>query len=216
MDAPDRLARRTALPRPNPGGATRVRCGPCDGLLERARGGYAFLWSDGRTGQRVNLGVADTGELALVLAPPRVAVRVALRDPLVLAPEGRVRGYVAVPLVPTLLWRDEHGVDHVLREFTPSDLGSEWDERVGHVLVATSPWFARFPTRLGDLRAVVPLRLRHGGRAPFEPEWLPIGLAAEELTELRGALVARPRSFVSAGGAVVERRRDAMPWSATA
>jgi hypothetical protein len=216
MDSLDRLARRTALPRPHAGGVTRVRCGPCDGLLERARGGYAFLWSDGRNGQRVHLGVDEAGELALELAPPRSAVRIVLRDPLVLAPGARVRGYVAAPLVPRLLWRDEHGVDHVLREFTPGDLASEWDERAGHVLVATSPWFARFPTRLGDLRAVVPVRLRHGGRAPFEPEWLPIGLAAGDLTELRGALVTRPRSFASAGGAVVERRRDATPWSAIA
>lgn len=216
MDTPVPLARRTALPRPPRGGATRLSCGACDGLLEAGRGGYAFLWSDGRTGQRVHLGVPADGELALVLAPPRSLVRVVLREPVVLAPGARLRGYVGVPLAPTLTWTDGDGVEHVLHAFAAGDLASEWDERSGHVQVSTSPWFQRFPVRVGDLRAIVPVRIRHAGRSPFEAPFLPIGLGPADLTSARGALIARPRSFQTVGDGLAERRREPLAWGTSA
>lgn len=216
MESPARLARRTVLPRPPRGGATRLSCGACDGLLEAGRGGLSFLWSDGRSGQRVHVGVPDEGELALALAPPRSVVRVVLREPVVLAPGARLRGYVGVPLAPTLTWSDRDGVEHVLHAFAAADLASEWDERGGHVHVTSSPWFQRFPVRVGDLRAIVPVRIRHAGRAPFEAPFVPIGLATRDLTPLRGALLVRPRAFVTGGDGLVERRREALPWGASA
>ncbi|MBM3975171.1 MAG: hypothetical protein FJ301_13840 [Planctomycetes bacterium] len=217
MDAPVPLARRTVLPRPPRGSASRWSCGACDGLLEAGRGGYAFLWSDGRwsdgrTGQRVHLGVPPDGELALVLAPPRSPVRVVLREPVVLAPGARLRGYVGVPLAPTLTWTDGDGVEHALHAFAAGDLASEWDERSGHVQVTTSPWFQRFPVRVGELRAIVPVRIRHAGRAPFETPFLPIGLAPADLTAARGALIARPWSFQTVGDGLAERRRQPLAW----
>lgn len=216
MDATARLARRTVLPRPPRGGATRLSCGACDGLLEAARGGYSFLWSDGRSGQRVHLGVPASGDIALVLAPPRSLVRVVLREPVVLAPGARLRGYVGVPLAPTLTWTDSDGVEHDLHAFAAGDLASEWDERSGHVQVTTSQWFQRFPVRGAELRAIVPVRIRHSGRAPFETPFVPIGLGAVDLDAARGALVARPRSFQTVGDGLAERRREPLAWGTSA
>ena len=69
---------------------------------------------------------------------------------------------------------------------------------------------------VAELRAIVPVRIRHSGRAPFETPFVPIGLGAVDLNAARGALVARPRSFQTVGDGLAERRREPLAWGTSA
>lgn len=181
------------LSRPARGGGTRVQLGAAEIVLESVRGGHTLLWSDGRQARRYTLGLADEGQLTLQLKAPRLPVRVVPRDVLAVVPGGRLRGYVQVPLVPTLMWHDALGRGHALIELQPGELQAEWDDVVGHSFQSPSAWHVRFPMRNGEPRAVVPIRLVNQSAAVLSPGHLAIALSDDELTPLRGSIVAAPR-----------------------
>lgn len=183
----------TKLPRPARGTSARVQVGSHELVLEHVRGGYSLLWSDGREARRHAIGLPRDGQLVLQLKLPRLPVCVVTRDVLTITPQGRLRGFVQVPLVPTLLFREESGSEHTLIELSSRELAAEWDELSGHLFRVSSPWHVRFPMRSGEPRIVVPIWLHNCADGVLSPANLPLQLAVDDLSELRGSVVARPR-----------------------
>jgi hypothetical protein len=203
------------LPRPARGGCTRVRLGSAEVILEAVRGGHSLLWTNGRDARRYAVGLHRDGQLTLQLRAPRLAVHVVPREVVGLVPGGRLAGYVAVSLVPTIVWHQADGASQVLLELHPADLAAEWDEAHGHSFTTASAWLVRFPMRNGEPRAVVPVRLHNPTRTIASPPAVPLLLRDDELTELRGCIVARPRRLVWSGDRLVPAARAAAGAGAT-
>lgn len=211
MNAAPALHHATPLPLPARGGLVRARCGPFEALLERVRGGFLFVWSDGRRAQRVHLGLDGVGELLLLLRLPADPATVVPTDPVVVAPHARLRGYVAVPLVPTLVWRQPRAGDAPLQAFQPQELAAGWSAEVGHGVLASSPWYARFPAHAASqLHAVLPVRVRNDGVLPHEVAGVPVPAAAT-LRPCRGGLALPVADLVVCGDALATCRRDRRP-----
>jgi len=155
MDSNPTMPLQTHLPRPARGGSTRVQFGNKEVVLESTRGGYSLLWLDGREARRLAIGLAADGTLRLALRAPRLPVRVAVRDTVTLAPRSRLRGYVQVPLVPTILWHDDNSEPQLLAEFPRADLAAEWDDREGTFYRCVSPLHVRYPIPGAEPRATV-------------------------------------------------------------
>jgi hypothetical protein len=182
------------LPRLERGQSARLRVGRLELVLEATRSGFSLLCLDGQQARTWTLGLPREGELRLGCRAPRWPLSVGLRDPLVLVPGGRVRGYVKVPLVPTLLWQREGGTALQVAELVPVELGAEWDEGSGScILRCTSPLLARLPPPSGEPCAIVPWALRNDGTRVQSPETLPLQLVDRELRRCRGHLLATPR-----------------------
>lgn len=191
---PAELARSVPLPRPASGAASRVQLGRAELVLEHGRGGYSLLWSDGREARRYVLGLHDKGQLSVELRAPRHALRLVPREVVTIVPGARLRGYVTVPLVPTVVWRDGPGKSHTLLELHPKGLQGLWDERRGaHALRCPVSWLSRFPFRSGEPQAIVPLRLYNDGVDAWSPSELAFDLCDDDLVNLRGVLLVRPR-----------------------
>lgn len=202
------LQPRTVLRLPPRGGMVRARLGSCDVLLEGARGSFTVLWTDGRTSSRAHLGLVGDGELRLDLRLPSRPLVVTPQEPVVLAPGARLRGYLLAPVVPTVVWRAANGAETTLHVFQPAALQAEWDAERGHALRALSPWCARYPlASASDLRAVVPVRIRHRGARAFEIAG--VALAADSpVHALRHGLGAPLQDLETRGEELVARRRS--------
>lgn len=181
------------LPRPATGDSVRLRFGSSELVLECARGSHSLLWLDGREARRFALGLDRGGTLSLAQRTPRLPVRIAVRETITLAPGGRLRGYVQVPLVPTILWHPPAGAARVLIELPRRELIAEWDDRAGTVLRCTSSLHVRFPMRSAEPRATVAVRLANPTDLVASPAYLPMQLDDAELVERRGTVVALPR-----------------------
>jgi hypothetical protein len=184
------------LPRPALGSAVRIPVGRHTLVLEAARGCHSLLWTDGVTARRHVLALPRDGHLTLQLRVPSSTVFVATRDVLLLAPRARLRGYVQVPLVPTVVWHDSAATSHVVLELRPRELAAEWDEVLGHTLHASSAWHTRFPVRSDEPRVVVPLHVRNDSNTVLSPPALAVQLGAAELRSKRGSIVVPPRRLV--------------------
>jgi hypothetical protein len=193
MDATSSLPLRVPLPRPARGSCSRVQLGSSELILESVRGAHSLLWSNGRNARRYVLGLAPHGELVLQLRAPSLPLRIVPREPITLVPGARVAGYVHVGLVPTLSWQDGAGPARELVVLHPDELAAEWDEANGHTLHGASPWYARFPMRNGEPRAIVPVRLANASGAPWSPPHFELELHDAELRSLRGSIVVAPR-----------------------
>lgn len=192
-DHPAPIALATEIARPARGGSTRAQCGSYELVFEAQRGGHALLWSDGHEARRFAIGLDDGATLALVLRAPRLPVRVVPRDVVVLAPGGRLRGYVQVPLVPTVVCRSPAAAQHTLLELPTRDLAAEWDEQAGTVFRIGSAWHVRFPVRSGEPRAIVPAWLANPTAEVACPAHLPMRVHDHDLVSLRGVVVVAPR-----------------------
>ncbi|MGE3175050.1 MAG: hypothetical protein AB7O97_20650 [Planctomycetota bacterium] len=182
------------LPRPGRGQSARFRLGRMELILEPVRGGWSLLCNDGREARTWSLGLTDDGELWLHCRVPRWPLRVALRDTLVLVPGARVRGYVQVPLVPTVRWRTRAQGEHTIAELLPPVLSAEWDQAQGTVTQrCNAPLLQRVPLADSEPRAVIPLTVRNESPRMQSPETLPVSLRDRELAPCRGHLVAAPR-----------------------
>ena len=190
------LARAAAMELPGHGDATRVQVGRAELVLENRRGSFSLLWSDGREARRYVLGLTDSGQLSVELRVPRLPLCCVPRDVVTLVPGARLRGYVTVPLVPTVVWRQDDAPPEPLVELVPDELQATWDEQNGHAFEVGVGWLSRFPFRSGAAQAVVPLRLSNRGDAVVSPRHLDVQLTDDGLWELRGALVARPQRLV--------------------
>ena len=195
-DPPNALARVVPLARPAMGAASRVRLGRAELVLEHTRGGYSLLWSDGREARRYVLGLGDRGQLSVELRAPRLPLRIALRELVTIVPGARLRGYLHVPLVPTVVWRDRLDHAQALLELLPPQLQGTWEEGLGTSFRCSASWLVRFPYQSGEPVAVLPIRLYNVGEAPASPAELPLTVRDDELHSLRGALVLAPRRLV--------------------
>lgn len=209
----DSLQLSTRLDLPPRGGSARMAVGGNELVFEAVRGGYTLLWHAGREARRYVVGLCGPGSLHLELRAPRYPVKLLLQETLALAPRARVRGYVQVPLVPTLLWRDADGVLTQLLDFTPAGLAAEWSDSDQPLQCCTSPWLVRFPVHTGEPRAIVPLLLKNGSDAVCSPADLPCVLRAGDLHELRGRIVAPPRRLQWDGASWQGRSRHAVEVS---
>ena len=199
MQTSETLHFQTPLPKPQRGGSTRVQLGCNELVLESVRGGHSLLWLDGREARRFALGLDADGLLLLQLRAPRLPICVVPREVLSIVPGGRLRGYLQVPLVPTVVWQPVGGAAVPLVELPPRELGAEWDEGEGARFRCTSSLHVRFPMRSGEASAIVPVVLRNVGDEVVSPGHLPLQLTDEDLEELRGSLVVRPRRLIWTG-----------------
>ena len=193
----------TPLARPAIGGSTRLSCGGTEFVLEAVRGGHALVCSDGREARRFAVGLAPGSELAVELRVPRLPVRLVTRDTLALAPQARLRGYVQVALVPTIVCRTPTGAARVLIELPPRDLEPEWDDRQGTVLRAVSALHVRFPVRGASPKVVVPIRLVNPTTDVACPGHVPLTLLDGGLQSMRGSIVVAPLRMVWNGEQLV-------------
>lgn len=196
MDNTSSLQFETPLPRPQRGSSTRVRLGANELVLEAVRGGQSLLWSDGREARKFALGVPTAGDLWLELRAPQAPIRVALREVMAVVPGGRLRGYLQVPLVPTVVWRTVDSAPLTVVELLPRELAAEWDDAAGATCCCTSSLHVRFPMRSGDPRAIVPVVVRNLGRDLLSPPHLPVQFRDAELVALRGCLAVAPRRLL--------------------
>lgn len=199
--------RSVPLPRPDRGASTRVGLGRIELVLEQVRFGYALMVLDGQSTRTWSLGLAQDGELWLHCRVPRWPLRLSLHDTLVVVPGGRVRGYVQLPLVPTVVWRRGEGdaaVEEPVAELLPPMLSAEWDAAGGTCVQRwSSRLSARLPLATSDPRAVLPLTVRNTASRVASPESLPLLLHDHELRPCRGHLMLRPRRLaLGADGAV--------------
>ena len=192
-DMPAALARSVPLPRPAHGEASRVQIGRAELVLENRRGSYSLLWSDGREARRYVLGLTEQGQLTVELRAPRLRLAVVPREVLTIVPGARLRGYLTVPLVPTLVWRDRLAQPQTLLELLPKTLQGVWDEQRGHSFRCSASWLTRFPFQTGEAQCVVPMRLRNVGADPACPAELDVHVTDDDLVEMRGTILVRPQ-----------------------
>ena len=187
------LTRATELELPGHGEATRIQVGRAELVLENRRGSYSMLWSDGREARRFILGITGAGKLSVELRAPRLPLTCVPRDVLTMVPGARIRGYLTIPLVPTIVWRAQLEQPQSLVELIPSELEGTWDPESGHAFRVGVDWLSRFPFRSGAVQCVVPIRLCNAGDLVACPSSLELKIADDDLFELRGALIVRPR-----------------------
>ena len=208
LSAPDPdalgLSRVVPLPLPSSGEASRVQLGSAELVLEHGRGCFTLLWSDGRDAKRYVLGLTGHGQLQVELRPPRLPLRLTPREALTVVAGARLRGYVTAPLVPTVVWRDGPTAPRPLVELLPAALQAEWDEATGCRFGCGVSWLTRFPFRSEQPRCIVPLRLANTGAEPWSPASFDLTLTTDDLEELRGALVVRPRRITWTGTELVQ------------
>jgi hypothetical protein len=198
------------LPRPARGASTRLQFGSKEVVLESTRGGYSLLWLDGREARRFAVGLTERGVLCVALRAPRLPVRVVPRDTLTLAPGARLRGYVQVALVPTIVWQDIDTEPQVLAEFPRQELAAEWDDREGTVYRCVSPFHVRYPIPGGEPRTTVPVWLGNPTNRVASPAYVPLQILDEELHERRSGVAILPRRLRWSGQSLqpVPRRRE--------
>jgi len=213
------------LPLPGAGEVSRVRRGRHEFVLERARGAWLLAVHDGAHGQRYHLGLPPGSSLQLVPATPHHPIDVQLEDGVALAPGGRVRGSVVLPLLTRLVWvapgrpggapgvatggAMAPGGEEELLCVLPREYGTTWvDGQCRHQCSAALLAKGATPWAPGLLQ--VPVVLKNEAPSGVQPGQFPLQLAAEDLNLCRGRLVARPRRIVhSPEGKLSEHIR---PW----
>lgn len=194
------------LPRPAHGSASRVQLGRAELVLEHSRGSYSLLWSDGREARRYVLGLSDSGQLSVELRAPQLAVHIVPRELITIVPGARLRGFVVLPLIPTVVWRDGLGETQTLIQLHPPSLHGHWHEETGHLLRCAASWMVRFPFLTGEPQVVVPLRLYNETSEPACPGEIEIEFSDHDLLELRGAILLAPRRMKWSGSRMMGGR----------
>lgn len=185
------------LPRPLRGVSSRYRLGRLELVLEPVRGGYHLLCLDGTCVRTWSLGLAEDGDLGIECRLPRWPLRVGLRETLALVPGARVRGYVQVPLVPTLVWRRDGCRDATVCELLPQSLAAEWEDATTQVVQRVeSPFLQRVPLPDEQMRAIVPIIVVNRTDSVQSPERLPLALRDGELETRRQHRIANPQRLV--------------------
>ncbi|HLU38343.1 MAG TPA: hypothetical protein VK081_03095 [Planctomycetota bacterium] len=193
-------ALRHPIPLPGAGDTVRHERGRLQLLLEHRRGGYVLVSHDGVTSRRYWLGLPANGTLELRVRPPDHRVHVQVQDMLCLAPGGRLRGYVAVPVQHRLVWVQRDGRCHALVDLPAADLQTVWlgeGEAGGYAHQTASPFLA--DRRAGvdpELRCLVPVLLHNDSDGVVRPPHLAITLRERDLHSTSGRLVAAPRRIV--------------------
>lgn len=201
---PATLQRSVPLPRPSHGAASRVQLGRAELVLEHSRGSYSLLWSDGREARRYVLGLSASGQLFVELRAPQFPLYIVPRELMTIVAGARLRGFLCVPLVPTVVWRDGVGQPQTLIELQPKALQGHWHEDSGHALRCAASWMVRFPFQTGEPQVVVPIRIYNDGREPACPGQLELTITDDDLIEMRGAILVRPKRLRWSGSRMQE------------
>jgi hypothetical protein len=192
-------ALRQPITLPPLGETVRVERGRLHLLLEHRRGGYVLVTHDGVHSRRVWLGLPPRGTLELRVRAPDHRVQVQVQEMLCLAPGGRVRGYVAVPVLHRLVWVGPDGQAQELVDLPPPDLHTAWlgeGERGGYAHSAASPFFADRRGLDLEQRSLVPVSVRNVSPVVVRPPHLAITLRERDLFAVGGRLLAAPRRIV--------------------
>lgn len=191
-----------------------MQCGGFELVLEGVRGGHILVVHDGSEGRRIHLGLRGDGGLELNLLPTCYPCLVSPREAIRLLPGTRLRGYLLVPLVPTLAWVGGDGKAETVVELLPPQLTAEWRDGIGCVQLTTSPLLHRLPPPSDEPAAAVPVVLCNRSRGVVAPSEIAIGLDAGELTAARGHVFAAARRVTYTDGGIatqVRARRPAVP-----
>lgn len=202
MTRPGDSLLRMRLNVPKTGETSHVDVGRVQIVLERNRAGVALLAHDGQQGQRHYLGLPPGGALGVEMRAPEFRVRVRVQDALTLAPDGRLRGYVSVPLPMKLFWEREGGKAEGLLDVMPRELRTAWmgeGPQGGYMHEVSSRFYAelRGPATSGG--TMVPILLHNRSGRPVSPLEVVISLRDRDLHECRGRIVAAPRRLVFNG-----------------
>lgn len=190
---------------PDEGGGIRVQRGAWQIVLERNRGGFAVLAHDGQFERRWFVGVPSGGALSVRARAPRYPVRVRVREALTVAPGGRLRGYVGVPLGHEVVWIGPDGREFPLVEVVPHGLRTSWVEsRQAYEHHADGRFMFELAGPEDDSVAMVPLVIRNEGPQPVSPMEFLVAVRSDDLREIRRRVVAAPRALVFAGVEGVE------------
>src|SRR5690606_8326669 len=186
----------TPLPLPALGARVRFSKGPLELVIERHHGGVCVLTPHSDAQKRHYLGIPPGGRLELHARPPEFRVRVRLLDRVTLAPGGRLRGYVVVPLPHRLIFRREDGRSEPLLDVVPTELQTSWmgEGKDGGYLHETDSGF-HLDRRgiVAQTVAIVPLVLTNHCEHAVSPEGLRISIRERDMREIDGQIVAAPR-----------------------
>ncbi len=179
---------------PRKGQACRVQKGRLQVVLEQGRSGYMLVTHDGYEGRRHLLGLPDEGELWLLARAPEYRVVVELRDPVALAPGGRLRGYVALPLPHRVVWSSGGREETPLLEILPRDMATSWlEEEQGYEHRVVSSFYSASAVPGEPTMALVPLVLCNRSQRSVVPTEVAVHLQDRDLHVLRGRIIAAPR-----------------------
>lgn len=187
---------RATLALPAFGKASRLHVGDLQLVLERARGGLSLFTHDGVEARTHLLGVPAAGELEVAVCAPQHRVRVSVRDSITLAANGRLRGYVVVPLPRRVVWRRDDGREDTLLELLPADLRTVWlgeGTLGGYAHRAASPFLRAVNGAAPAHSALVPVTLVNRAVQALRPALLSLQLRDRDLRELRGHVVGAAR-----------------------
>lgn len=195
-DEPSKLL-TLPLPLPAEGEAVRVQKGPWQIVVERVRGGFTLLAHDGQVERRWFVGVPDGGGLVLRSRVPRYPVRVRLGESVTLAPGGRLRGYVGLPLSHEVMWSDPHGALMPVAAMVAPDLETSWlGEAAGYVHHTSGRFMLDLAGPESDSIVMVPMVLRNARSCLVSPTEVTVVLRNADLREVRRRIVAAPRALV--------------------
>lgn len=209
----DRDLLRSEIELPGPGETVRVAKGALELVFERRRGALMLVTKHGPQGdgnqtpattggagavepKRHYLGLPRDGQLVLEAKAPELRVQVNLLDAITLAPEGRLRGYVAVPLPHRLLWMRKRGRTEPLLDIVPKELQTSWlgeGEEGGYVHETKSRFYVERGEADNVLAALVPVGLRNLASQTISPTKILLSLRDRDLLQIAGNIVAAPR-----------------------
>ena len=194
-----------SVPLPQEGETTRIQKGALSLLLRRERGALCLVTRErphdgGEEQEKLHyLGLPKHGELQLLARAPEYRVRVRVRDQLTLAPGGRIRGYVAVPLPHRLVWKKPNGRLEPLLDVLPRELKTSWlgeGAGGGYIHEVESSFHLHRHQVRADTLAMVPVLLLNTCDHALSPAELTLSLRDQDLRVLGGAIIASPRRLV--------------------
>ena len=203
-----------ALAVPPVGERVTFRKGALSLILENHHGGLCVLTPHPQHPRRHMLGLPRDGSLELAVRVPEHKVRVVLHDRLTLAPQGRLHGYLTVPLPHRLLWRRPNGGAEPLLEVTPKELQTSWlgeGENGGYVHETESSFHLERRGLEADTWALVPVVLCNHGDHTLSPETLTLSIRERDLREIDGQVITSPRRLHLRGEERVDEQIRAIP-----
>ncbi len=193
---------------PREGERATFQKGPLSLLIESHRGGLCVRTphgndlpndqaADPRTPpKRHFLGLPKDGYLELAVRSPDYRVRVHLTDRLTVVPDGRLRGYLTVPLPHRLSWRRPDGRTDALLEVAPKELRTAWlgeGALGGYIHDAHSAFHIDRRGVRADTVALVPVVIINHSDHVLSPEVLTISILDRDIQELDGQIITSPR-----------------------
>lgn len=205
---------RMLVAMPRVGEQARFVKGPLELLLENHKGGLCVLTPHPRHPRRHFLGLPKEGSLELAVHAPEYRIRVHLEDRLTLAPGGRLRGYLTVPMPHRLLWRRPNGGVEPLLDLSPKELRTSWlgeGPDGGYVHDAPSAFHIDRHELRAETVAIVPVVIWNHGDHVISPENLTISIRERDIREVDGQVVIAPRRLHFGESGMADERIRSLP-----